>query len=135
MVNGADDPVYCRAMDYCHRHNLVDPGKAGAERAWGIRVSLPPGDTLRKVLGDEWESFRWFETEQERDIEAAEAAYAEALRLDPASADGRVGMAWVRGVEHEFEASIDPSVPPKENFDEIPVVRERPYLFNRETSE
>ena len=25
-------------MDYCHRHNLVEPDKAGAERRYGIRV-------------------------------------------------------------------------------------------------
>ena len=54
-------------MDYCHRHNLVDPSQVGAERAWGIRVSLPPGDTLRKVLGETWEKLHWYPTEAERD--------------------------------------------------------------------
>ncbi len=54
-------------MKYCHQHNLVQPGAAGAERRFGIHVSLPPNDTLRKVLGDEWEQLHWYPTEAERD--------------------------------------------------------------------
>ena len=54
-------------MDYCHQHNLVDPDKAGAERPFGIRVTLPPGDTLRNILGDKWEKLHWYPTEAERD--------------------------------------------------------------------
>ncbi len=54
-------------MDYCHQHNLVDPGEAGRERNFGIRVTLPAGDTLRNVLGDNWERLHWYATEQERD--------------------------------------------------------------------
>ena len=54
-------------MDYCHRHNLVDPEQAGRERNFGIRVTLPPADTLRKVLGDDWERLHWFASETERD--------------------------------------------------------------------
>ncbi len=54
-------------MDYCHIHNLVDPGTAGRERRFGIRVTLPPTDTLRKVLGDDWERLLWYATEEERD--------------------------------------------------------------------
>ena len=59
--------VYFRAMDFCHRHNLVDPSPAGAERRYGIRVALPPGDTMRKILGGEWEKLHWYRTEAERD--------------------------------------------------------------------
>lgn len=54
-------------MDFCHQHNLVDPDAAGRERNFGIRVTLPPGDSLRKVLGDDWERLHWFPTEAERD--------------------------------------------------------------------
>lgn len=54
-------------MDICHRHNLVNPEAAGGERRFGIRVSLPPGDTLRKVLGDDWDQLHWYATEEERD--------------------------------------------------------------------
>ena len=54
-------------MDYCHRHNLVDPESADADRPFGIRVTLPPGDTLRKILGDDWERLHWFRSEAERD--------------------------------------------------------------------
>ena len=54
-------------MDYCHQHNLVEPSIAGRERPFGIRVTLPANDTLRKVLGDDWERLHWFASEQERD--------------------------------------------------------------------
>lgn len=54
-------------MDYCHPHNLVDPSLAGAERHYGIRVTLPPGDTLRKILGEDWERLHWYASEAERD--------------------------------------------------------------------
>jgi hypothetical protein len=30
-------------------------------------VSLPPNDTLRKILGDNWERLHWYRTEAERD--------------------------------------------------------------------
>lgn len=54
-------------MNYYHRHNLVDPARADAERRYGIRVTLPPGDTLRNVLGDDWERLHWYASEAERD--------------------------------------------------------------------
>jgi hypothetical protein len=54
-------------MDYCHQHNLIDTAAAGADRPWGIRVTLPAGDTMRKILGDDWEQLHWYSTEQERD--------------------------------------------------------------------
>ncbi len=54
-------------MEFCHQHNLVDPRQAGKERNFGIRVTLPAGDTLRKVLGDDWERQHWYASEAERD--------------------------------------------------------------------
>ncbi len=54
-------------MSYCHQHNLVEPGQANAERKFGIRVSLPAGDTFARVLGDDWESLHWYRSEEERD--------------------------------------------------------------------
>ncbi len=62
-------------MDYCHQHNLVDQSVAGCERAYGIRVSLPATDTLRNILGDDWEKLHWYPSEPERDT--AFAAMAE----------------------------------------------------------
>jgi hypothetical protein len=62
-------------MDYCHQHNLVDQSVAGCERAYGIRVSLPATDTLRNILGDDWEKLHWYPSESKRD--AAFAAMAE----------------------------------------------------------
>jgi hypothetical protein len=54
-------------MSYCHRHNLVDPGRADADRRFGIRVTLPSTDTLRTVIGDDWERLHWYATAAERD--------------------------------------------------------------------
>jgi hypothetical protein len=54
-------------MDYCHQHNLVDPSAAGKQRNFGIRVTLPAGDTLRNVLGDDWQQYHWYTSEAERD--------------------------------------------------------------------
>jgi hypothetical protein len=38
-------------------------------KPFGIRVTMPPTDPMRKshLLGEDWEAFRWFETEAERD--------------------------------------------------------------------
>ena len=54
-------------MTYCHRHNLVDKKQANAERRYGIRVTLAPGDTFSRILGQEWENVHWYPTEAERD--------------------------------------------------------------------
>lgn len=59
-------------LNYCHRHNLVDPDKAGAERKYGIRVTLPAGDTFGRILGADWERIHWYATETERDSRFAE---------------------------------------------------------------
>ena len=36
-------------------------------RPYGIRVSLPPGDPFRKLLGPEWHKVHWYPTPAERD--------------------------------------------------------------------
>ncbi len=54
-------------MRYCHQHNLVDQGLAGQDRTFGIRVSLPANDTLRNILGNDWEQVHWFPSAAERD--------------------------------------------------------------------
>ena len=54
-------------MDFCHQHNLVEPANESSENRFGIKVSLPSGDTMRSLLGDDWEKVHWFATEQERD--------------------------------------------------------------------
>lgn len=54
-------------MDYCHKHNLVDPDSASAERRFGIRVTLPAGDPLQRLVGDDWETQHWYASEAERD--------------------------------------------------------------------
>lgn len=54
-------------MEFCHKHNLVEPGKAGIERRFGIRVKLPANDTLSNIIGDDWEQLHWYPTAAERD--------------------------------------------------------------------
>jgi hypothetical protein len=54
-------------MSFCHSHNLVDPDSADSERRYGIRVTLPPADTLRSIIGDNWERLHWYPTEADRD--------------------------------------------------------------------
>jgi hypothetical protein len=54
-------------MDFVHRHNLVQPGRAEGEKKFGVRVTLPPGDTFQGLLGGDWERLHWYATEKERD--------------------------------------------------------------------
>jgi hypothetical protein len=52
-------------MDICHPHNLNRP--YDAERRYGIRVTLPPEDSIARVIGSDWELLHWFFTQEERD--------------------------------------------------------------------
>lgn len=38
-------------------------------KKYGIRIMLPPGDFLRgpHLLGEDWQGYRWFASEQDRD--------------------------------------------------------------------
>jgi hypothetical protein len=54
-------------MDFCHQHNLLEPDKTVSDNRFGIRVSLPEGDTFRSLLGEKWEQVHWYSTEPERD--------------------------------------------------------------------
>jgi hypothetical protein len=45
----------------------VDSETAGAEKRFGIRVTLPSGDTLQRLVGDDWETVHWYASEEERD--------------------------------------------------------------------
>lgn len=54
-------------MEICHPHNLVNPEQVIGDKRYGIRVTLPPDDTLRNVLGDDWERLHWYDSEAERD--------------------------------------------------------------------
>jgi hypothetical protein len=55
-------------VDFCHQHNLVSPESAGAECRFGIKVSLPTGDTFERLLGENWERLHWYATESDRDL-------------------------------------------------------------------
>lgn len=47
-------------------HNLRVPPAEQLE-PYGVRVSLPPGDPFRKLLGADWQRTHWYATAQERD--------------------------------------------------------------------
>lgn len=42
-------------------------GHVGTEPRFGVRVSAPPGDPFRLLVGDDWHSVRWFATREDRD--------------------------------------------------------------------
>ncbi len=48
-----------------HTHNLL--GKTQQEPGFGLRLSLPAGDTFDGILGSGWHKERWFTSEAERD--------------------------------------------------------------------
>lgn len=52
-------------MKTCHAHNLNR--RLEADRPYGIRISLPAGDSFQALLGNRWERFHWYATEHERD--------------------------------------------------------------------
>jgi hypothetical protein len=47
-------------------HNLRRPPVERLE-PFGVRVSLPPGDPFRKLLGPQWHRTHWYPTTRERD--------------------------------------------------------------------
>ena len=53
--------------NFHHRHNVVDKKRIGAEKKFGIKVTLPKGDTFATILGEKWETIHWYATEAERD--------------------------------------------------------------------
>lgn len=53
--------------DICHKHNLVQADALDGERRYGIRVTLPAGDTFNTLLGADWERIHWYATERARD--------------------------------------------------------------------
>lgn len=54
-------------MNHCHSHNLVDPARAGTEKPWGIRVSVPATDPINRLIGSNWHREHWYATRRERD--------------------------------------------------------------------
>ncbi|MGI9329494.1 MAG: hypothetical protein ACR2QB_02170 [Gammaproteobacteria bacterium] len=60
-------------MPVSQAHN--QPGRLPAEHCrFGVRVSLPPGDTFRSVLGADWENCHWFPDAASRDAAMTEMA-------------------------------------------------------------
>lgn len=58
-------------MGLSQEHNVIAP-RPRRPRPFGVRVSLPPGDPFRKLLGAGWHRMHWYETAEERDRALAE---------------------------------------------------------------
>ena len=58
-------------MGVSQAHNLNQPPREQL-RPYGIRVSLPPGDPFRSLLGPEWHRTHWYSTAAERDADLIE---------------------------------------------------------------
>lgn len=61
-------------MEQSNPHNLSHPPPAAAGLRFGIRVTMPPNDPLRRVLGNDWHKEHWFATPGERDRTLADMA-------------------------------------------------------------
>lgn len=57
-------------MGISNAQNLNAP--LPAQRPYGVRVSLRPGDPFRKLLGDDWSRTHWFPTAAARDAALAD---------------------------------------------------------------
>ncbi len=60
-------------MAISNPHNLNRPIPV-EPRPYGIRVTLPPDDPMRNILGQEWQKYHWFATAEERDAALKEMA-------------------------------------------------------------
>jgi hypothetical protein len=54
-------------MEQSNPHNLRSPPPEPAALRYGIRVTMPANDPLRRVLGNDWHKEHWFVTREERD--------------------------------------------------------------------
>ena len=69
LARGA--PKLSAAMGISQPQNLRIP-PIEKLRPYGVRVSLPPGDPFRKLLGPDWQRLHWYPTPAERDAAMAE---------------------------------------------------------------
>jgi hypothetical protein len=53
-------------MNFCHQHNVTTKTKDN-DKNFGIKITLPKGDTLNNILGSNWSKQHWYENEKERD--------------------------------------------------------------------
>lgn len=54
-------------MEQSNPHNLRRAPPPPAALRFGIRVTMPANDPLRRVLGEDWQKEHWFATREERD--------------------------------------------------------------------
>ena len=53
-------------MNRCHPHNIHRAETD--EKPFGIRVTLPAGDSFGTLIGTAWERVHWYATEHDRDV-------------------------------------------------------------------
>lgn len=54
-------------MELSNPHNLRRAPPEPATLRFGIRVTMPANDPLRRVLGNDWQKEHWFASREERD--------------------------------------------------------------------
>jgi hypothetical protein len=59
-------------MTICHSHNLSRDLEQ--PKPFGIRVSLPADDTFNRLIGEDWERYHWYATQEQRDAALADMA-------------------------------------------------------------
>ena len=59
-------------MELSNPHNLRAAPPDPATERFGIRVTMPEGDPLRSVLGNDWRTEHWFASRDERDTALVE---------------------------------------------------------------
>ncbi len=60
-------------MEICNDHNYIRRGP-DPKGKFGIKISLPPGDSFAKIVGENWETFHWFCDSDSRNNAMAEMA-------------------------------------------------------------
>jgi hypothetical protein len=75
-------------------------------KRYGIRMTLPPNDPMRlpHLLGEDWQSYRWYGTERER-----EEALGELQKEHIYSRRGDIPSLVLTKVDAEAEDSQNPS--------------------------
>lgn len=59
-------------MKRCHAHNFHR--NETDEKPFGIRVTLPAGDSFISLIGADWEQLHWYATEHDRDVALTDMA-------------------------------------------------------------
>ena len=86
-------------MEICHAHNLSR--EPAVSKRFGIRVSLPRGDSFSRLLGVDWERYHWYSSAEERD-----EALREMRRYDCDPEDNGRLLTYINGNMEELARQL-----------------------------